>query len=112
MMVQEVWRDVAAMRKEIHFLRERLEHVYQELQKEHRVPREGLLTLDEVADIFRVSRRTVDAWVKAHRLRVVRMSPNHTRVRPIDILKAQERYAHYGPWPKEYTPRQQKSRPG
>jgi excisionase family DNA binding protein len=51
-----------------------------------------MLTLDQVAEEFGVTRRTVEAWVSERKITVVKMSGRCVRVRPVDVEKAKERF--------------------
>lgn len=56
-----------------------------------------LLTLDEVADRLRVSRRQVDRYVASGRLRVIRLGWRSVRVRSTEVdafIAACERRGH------------------
>lgn len=50
-----------------------------------------MLTLDQVADQFGVSRRTVERWVARKKIAVVRMSRKCVRVRPVEVDRVIER---------------------
>ena len=53
----------------------------------HRPSRSSIraLTLDEVAEILAVSRRTVNAWIASGRIQVVRIGPSTPRVLESDL---------------------------
>lgn len=48
----------------------------------------GLLTLDQAAEQFGVSRRTINRWIARKKLAVVRMSHCTVRIRQTDIEKS------------------------
>ena len=49
-----------------------------------------LLTLQEVADLFRVNRRTVATWAKTGRLATIRTPGGHPRFRKADVERLLE----------------------
>jgi len=46
---------------------------------------EKLLTIREVAEILRVSRRTIERWVKQGKIKAVRIGPHTLRFTPSDV---------------------------
>ena len=50
-----------------------------------------LLTVEEAADILRVSRPTIRRWVKAGRLPAIRVGPRHLRIRRGELTRVEKR---------------------
>jgi len=53
-----------------------------------------LMTKQDVADRFQVSLSTIKRWVKAGKLKTVRLSPTIVRFRLAEVIKLEERSSH------------------
>jgi excisionase family DNA binding protein len=53
-------------------------------------PRDGLLTMGEVARLFRVDPKTVTRWANSGRLKSIRTPGGHRRFRESDIRDAMQ----------------------
>jgi excisionase family DNA binding protein len=59
-----------------------------------------MLTLDQAAEQFGVTRRTLERWIDRGLVNVVRMSRKCVRVRESELERAADRHTTTGPAPK------------